>query len=99
MTIEQTVEIPVDRRVLLEFLVPQELPVGKAKVELTLIPVVDTPPITGVWVNPLKGLCKGSKLTLARFMEMQRKDKKQEDEIDLRQKAESEKYRRGINDT
>lgn len=38
MTIEQTVTIPDDRRVSLEFLAPQEIPTGKARIELKVIP-------------------------------------------------------------
>jgi len=38
MTIEQTVTIPVDHRVSLEFLAPQEIPVGPARIELTVTP-------------------------------------------------------------
>ena len=41
MTIEQIVDIPADHRVFFEFLVPQEIPVGKARVEVKVIPVVD----------------------------------------------------------
>ena len=36
MTIEQTVEIPASRRITLDL--PLELPMGKAKVELTVTP-------------------------------------------------------------
>ena len=36
MTIEQTIEIPPNRRLIFDL--PLELPVGKAKVELTVIP-------------------------------------------------------------
>ena len=36
MTITQTVEIPVNRRIFLDL--PPELPVGKAKVELNITP-------------------------------------------------------------
>jgi len=46
MTIEQTVTIPTDRRVSLEFLAPPEIPVGSARIELKVIPVIekqDTP--------------------------------------------------------
>jgi hypothetical protein len=38
MTIEQTVEIPVSRKIHLDFEVPFSLPLGKARVELTVIP-------------------------------------------------------------
>jgi len=43
MTIEQTVEIPADHRVILEFLAPREIPVGKARIELKVTPVVEKP--------------------------------------------------------
>jgi len=39
MTIEQTIEVPVDRRVFFEFLAPKEIPVGPARVELKVTPV------------------------------------------------------------
>ncbi len=41
MTIEQTVEVPADHRVFFEFLAPREIPIGKARVELKLTPVVE----------------------------------------------------------
>jgi hypothetical protein len=41
MTIEQTVEIPVDHRVFFEFLAPKEIPAGPAKVELKVTPVLE----------------------------------------------------------
>jgi hypothetical protein len=37
MTIEQTIDIPVDHR--LTFEIPREIPCGKARVALTLIPM------------------------------------------------------------
>jgi len=43
MTIEQTVEIPVDHRVFFEFMAPREIPTGKARIELKLTPVVEKP--------------------------------------------------------
>ena len=53
MTITQTVDIPADRRLVID--VPREIPVGKAQVELKVIPFVkkeekriidnDTPPL------------------------------------------------------
>ena len=36
MTITQTVDIPADRRIFLDL--PQELPIGRAKVNLSIIP-------------------------------------------------------------
>jgi hypothetical protein len=40
MTIEQTVEIPADHRIFFEFLAPEEIPAGPARVELKVTPVV-----------------------------------------------------------
>ena len=45
MTIEQTVDIMADRRLHLDFNVPDEIPVGKAQVELKVIPFVKKPDI------------------------------------------------------
>ena len=41
MTITKTIEVPADRRVYFEFLAPQEIPEGKAKIEMKLIPVIE----------------------------------------------------------
>jgi hypothetical protein len=83
MTIEQTVEIPADHRVMFEFLAPGELPPGKATVKLTLTPLLGNPDQkTSEWVNPLRGIAKDSKLTLGRFREMQQEDLEHENEID-----------------
>jgi len=41
MTIEQTIEVPVSRRIFLDL--PTDLPVGKAKVELIFTPLSDAP--------------------------------------------------------
>jgi hypothetical protein len=43
MTITQTVEIPADRRILFEFLAPEEIPAGPARLELKVIPVAEKP--------------------------------------------------------
>jgi hypothetical protein len=73
MTIEQTVEIPANRRIFFDL--PLEFPVGKAKVEVKVTPDRELK-TTETWVNPLRGRAKtlGSKLTLEQFMEMQRED-------------------------
>jgi hypothetical protein len=42
MTIEQTVEIPVNRRIFLDL--PQNLPSGKARLEVRVTPVTEVPP-------------------------------------------------------
>jgi hypothetical protein len=44
-TIEQTVEISADHRIFLDL--PRELPTDKARVELTLTPLTDTPQASG----------------------------------------------------
>jgi len=41
MTIGKTVEIPADRRLHLDFDVPVEIPVGRAQIELRVIPFVN----------------------------------------------------------
>jgi hypothetical protein len=41
MTIEQTVEIPVDHRIFFEFLAPDEIPAGLARIELKVTPVIE----------------------------------------------------------
>jgi hypothetical protein len=41
MTIEQTVEIPADRRIFFEFLAPKEIPAGPARLELKVTPVIE----------------------------------------------------------
>jgi len=45
MTIEQTVEIPADHRIFFDL--PFELPMGKAKIKLTVIPEKRKIPIEG----------------------------------------------------
>ena len=41
MIIEQTIEIPDDRRILFEILAPKEIPTGRARVELKFTPVIE----------------------------------------------------------
>jgi hypothetical protein len=41
MTIEQTVEIPADRRIFFEFFAPKEIPAGLAHIELKVTPVIE----------------------------------------------------------
>ena len=84
MTIEQTIDITEDHY--LHLALPFELPVGRAKVELTVTPEPVRTNTADVWVNPLRGRAKalGSRLTLERFMEMQREDIELENEADER---------------
>jgi len=68
MTIEQTIEIPVDHRIFLDL--PPELPVGKAKVTVTL--QTEKPAANGYEAAAnLRGLAQkmGSTLTVERFLE------------------------------
>jgi hypothetical protein len=76
MTIEQTVEIPASRRITIE--VPPELPIGKAKVELTITP--ETMPKDKT-VRPLAsfaGIDKGLD-TMDAYFARKRADKEKED--------------------
>ena len=85
MTIEQTVEIPADRRLILDIKVPFEIPAGKARAILTLT-CEKEPVAANKWVNPLLGLAKskGAKLTLERFIEMKQEEIERENENDRR---------------
>jgi hypothetical protein len=77
MTIEQTVEIPADHRLVLDL--PPEIPAGKAKAALTL--TFETPLRRDI-AKSFRGILKGRGISLDRFIEMQREDKALEDEID-----------------
>jgi hypothetical protein len=83
MVIEQTVEIPASHLLTLE--IPSEIPVGRAKVELKF---TSEPPVSRSakreTAETLCGAAKGSKLTLERFMEIQRDDIVLESKIDKR---------------
>jgi len=57
MTIEQTVTIPANRLVHLDFEVPREIPVGK-KARILLFPIADTPKSNAPLLS-LRGSCKG----------------------------------------
>ncbi len=87
MTIEQTVTIPADHRLHLDFDIPPQIPTGRARASLTLIlEEKQTQPVADNWENPLLGLAKakGSKLTLERFLEMQQEEAERENENDRR---------------
>ena len=88
MTIEQTITIPANHRLHLDFEIPLEIPAGKARAALTLISEKEEAlPVKDKWLNPLLGLAKvkGAKLTLERFMETQQQ------EIELETIASKEK--------
>jgi hypothetical protein len=87
MTVTKTVEIPANRRLHLDFEVPFEIPVGRARATLTL--TCENEPEcrpVGKWVNPLFGLAKekGAALTVERFIEMQQEEIERENENDRR---------------
>jgi hypothetical protein len=98
MTLQQTLTIPADRRVYFDL--PRDIPVGEAKIEFTITPFrspcPDAVPAAEPeeWVNPLYGLCKGSTLTVDKFLAMTHEDRLLEDAIDERARQESEKYRK-----
>jgi len=80
MAITQTVEIPADRRLIID--VPREILDGRVVLTFALAANVAGNDMDGKWVNPLLGLAnkKGAKLTLERFMEMQREEIELENE-------------------
>ncbi|MDR0301971.1 MAG: hypothetical protein LBI04_06640 [Treponema sp.] len=87
MTIEQTVTIPANRQLHLDFDVPSQIPVGRARAALTLTcDEEQKQTAAGNWANPLLGLAKakGAKLTLERFIEMQQEEIERENENDRR---------------
>jgi hypothetical protein len=87
MTIEQIVTIPTDHLLHLDFVVPPQLPAGKARAALTLIYEEEQERLAAEnWVNPLLGLAKakGAKLTLEHFLEMQQDEIERENENDRR---------------
>jgi len=80
MTITQTVEIPADRRVHLDFEVPREVPTGKARVEFKVIPFVkkEEPSKTVKSLVSLMGIDKGID-TMDAYFARKRADKAFED--------------------
>lgn len=84
MTIVQTVEITEDRCLHLELPLA---PLGKATVTVTVTPQPSrqyAAPPSGEWTNPLLGIAKNARLTLDRFMEMQREEIELENALDDR---------------
>jgi len=59
MTITQTVEIPANRRLIIN--IPSEIPAGKAQVEVKVIPFVkkNEKPKDAIRLLDLRGSCKG----------------------------------------
>jgi hypothetical protein len=77
MTIEQTVEIPADHRLVFE--IPPNIPEGRARAALTLTFETAVPRDK---VKSFRGILKGRGISFDRFMEMRREDKALEDETD-----------------
>jgi len=65
MTITQTVEIPADHRVFLDF--PKEIPAGKAQIELKVIPFINKEQSTSI--TPKPPILRFSKKELDRILE------------------------------
>ena len=85
MTIEQTVEIPANRRIFLDL--PLELPVGKAKLELTVTPETTPSSKAARSLRSLLGIHKDLD-TMDAYFARKRADKVMEDaqiERNLRQ--------------
>jgi len=74
MTITQTVDIPVNRRITLE--VPREIPAGRAQVELKVIPFLkkEEKPEKAIPLLALRGSCKGLD-TMEAYFARKRADK------------------------
>ena len=89
MTIEQTVDIPVDRRVHLDFEVPFEIPAGKARVSVT--PLEKTPK-TDIPLLSLRGSCKGLD-TMDAYFARKRADRALEDRNDRRETGNADGLR------
>jgi len=77
MIIEQTIEIPASRRITLDL--PQELPTGKAKVELTITPETIQKEKTVRPLASFAGIDKGLD-TMDAYFARKRADKEREDE-------------------
>jgi hypothetical protein len=78
MTITQTVDIPADRRVHLDFEFPSEVPTGKVQISIT--PVEETPKNNNALLS-LRGSCKGLD-TMEAYFERKRAEKEMEDRKD-----------------
>jgi hypothetical protein len=81
MTIEQTVEIPADRRIFLT--VPSYIPEGKATITFSVSPADSTPQKVRSW-RSYRGIFKDPNDTVADFLERMRADRELEEEIDKR---------------
>jgi len=88
MTIEQTVEIPFDRRIFLEL--PHSIPVGaKARVSIDIPSAFESQSAVAPQVKSFRGILKGKGISVERLREMQREDKALEYAADNRQSPET----------
>jgi len=78
--IEQTVIIPADHRLRLDFEVPSEIPTGStARIELFWSPYKEKASSLDATLEKIWKLCEGSSLTVDSFLEMRRRDKELEE--------------------
>jgi cytidylate kinase len=83
MTIEQTVEIPANHRLVID--VPPYIPKGKATISFSIAPAHSNEGSQSAktW-RAFRGMFKGSGGTVADFLKRTRTDRDLEDEIDKR---------------
>jgi hypothetical protein len=92
MTIEQTVEIPADHRLVFE--IPPHIPTGRVKAALTLsFETAEPQPKKGASWKSLFGMCKNSGDTLAAYVERRRTDDALEQAVERRREKGHIKFR------
>jgi hypothetical protein len=86
MTIEQTVEIPVDHRLYID--VPPYIPEGKATITFSIAPANSkgASQSAKTW-RSFRGIFKGSGGTVSDFLKRMRADRELEDEIEKRRQT------------
>jgi len=83
MTIEQTVEIPVDRRIFSDL--PSSVPAGaKAQISIAIPSTFKSQSAAEPQAKSFRGILKGKGISVERLREMQREDKSLEDAADSR---------------
>jgi hypothetical protein len=91
MTIEQTVEIPADHRLVFE--IPPNIPAGRVKAALTLtFETAEPQPEKGASWRSLFGLCRDSGDTLAAYLERRRADGALEQAVERRREKEHDQF-------
>jgi hypothetical protein len=80
MTIEQTVTIPADHLLHLDFKVPPQIPAGAtARFELFWSPQKEKADSLNAALEKIWALCKDSSVTVDSFLEMRRRDNELEE--------------------